>query len=52
MLPDVAIRSIHVRNVTALVAQPGLTVDSLIGMTFIGRLSGFSLMNNRLTLTP
>ena len=52
VLPDVAIKSIHIRNVTALVAQPGITDDSLIGMTFIGRLSGFSLMNNRLTLVP
>jgi len=37
-------------NVPALIAQPGLTHTSLLGMSFLGRLSSFEVRGDRLIL--
>jgi aspartyl protease family protein len=37
-------------NVQALIAQPGLTRTSLLGMSFLGRLSSFEVRRDRLVL--
>ena len=37
-------------NVQALIAQPGLTRSSLLGMSFLGRLSSFEVRRDRLVL--
>ena len=49
-LDEVAIGSVSVRNVTASVSQEGLD-ESLLGMSFLGRLSGFEVSGDRLILT-
>jgi aspartyl protease family protein len=36
--------------VQALIAQPGLTRTSLLGMSFLGRLSSFEVRRDRLVL--
>ncbi len=37
-------------NVAALIAQPGMTHTSLLGMSFLGRLSSFEVRGDRLVL--
>jgi aspartyl protease family protein len=37
-------------NVSALIAQPGMTHTSLLGMSFLGRLSSFEVRGDRLVL--
>jgi aspartyl protease family protein len=49
-LETLAIGSIVERRVDALVAQPGLLRDNLLGMTFLDRLASFEVRRNRLIL--
>jgi aspartyl protease family protein len=44
------VEGILVRDVTAFVAQPGALGHNLLGMTFIGRLTRFSMEGGRLLL--
>ncbi len=44
------IGSIIVRNVKAVVAEPGKMTQNLLGMSFISRLSGFELRGGRLEM--
>ncbi|MEZ5878714.1 MAG: TIGR02281 family clan AA aspartic protease [Tepidamorphaceae bacterium] len=50
MLKEIRIGSIRVRNVRALVAQPGALHVNLLGMSFIGALDRFDMKGNTLTL--
>jgi aspartyl protease family protein len=45
------IGNITLRNVFAVVAKEGMLHESLLGQTFLGRLSGFNVENNLLVLT-
>lgn len=47
---EVSVGSISRRNVPLLVAEPGRLGESLLGMNFIGTLSGFDLRGDRLIL--
>lgn len=47
---EIAIGAIARRDVTVLVAQPGALEQSLLGMNFIGSLSGFDMRGDRLIL--
>lgn len=47
---DIAIGAIERRNLPILVAEPGRLDQSLLGMNFIGSLSGFELRGDRLVL--
>jgi aspartyl protease family protein len=49
-LSRVSIGDITVRNVPAAVAEPGRLKTSLLGMTFLSRLSRFDMRSGRLTL--
>jgi aspartyl protease family protein len=49
-LSQVAVGGIVVRDVPALVAQPGTLQLSLLGMTFLERLKGFAVENGKLVL--
>lgn len=49
-LKNIRVGSIQVRNVNALVAQPGGLGVNLLGMSFIGELRRFELKGDRLTL--
>jgi aspartyl protease family protein len=51
-LHQVSIGPITVRDVPAVVFQPGATSLSLLGMTFLQRLSSFQVADNRLVLKP
>ncbi len=51
-LHQVSVGPITVRDVPALVMQPGATSVSLLGMTFLQRLSSFQVADNRLVLKP
>jgi aspartyl protease family protein len=51
-LHQVSVGPITVRDVQALVMQPGATSVSLLGMTFLQRLSSFQVADNRLVLKP
>lgn len=48
-LGEVAIGNITVRNVDALVAQPGVLKESLLGMTFLSRLRSYEFAGEFLT---
>jgi aspartyl protease family protein len=50
-LDAVRIGDIVVRDVQAVVAEPGRMAQNLLGMSFIGRLSGFDLSGTRLVMT-
>jgi aspartyl protease family protein len=50
-LDAVRIGDIVVRDVQAVVAEPGRMAQNLLGMSFIGRLSGFELTGTRLVMT-
>lgn len=52
VLDSVVVGSIERRRVPALVAQPGLLDSSLLGMSFIDTLGGFSISGDRMVLTP
>jgi aspartyl protease family protein len=49
-LGQIAVGGIAVRDVQALVAQPGTLQTSLLGMTFLERLKGFTVENGKLVL--
>lgn len=49
-LPTVRIGGIVIRNVAAVVAEPGKMSQNLLGMSFINRLSRFELQGQQLTL--
>ena len=51
-LHQVSLGPITVRDVPALVMQPGASTVSLLGMTFLQRLSSFQVSDNRLVLKP
>lgn len=48
-LPSVAVGSINLANVDALVAQPGVLKESLLGMTFLSRLRSYEFAGEFLT---
>lgn len=48
-LPSVAVGSIVLTNVDALVAQPGVLKESLLGMTFLSRLRSYEFAGEFLT---
>lgn len=47
---EIAVGDIARRNLTVLVASPGMLGQSLLGMNFISSLSGFDMRGDRLTL--
>src|SRR5579871_4564012 len=47
-LDQVAVGPIVMHNVTALVARPGALDESLLGMSFLGRLKGYAVERGRL----
>lgn len=51
-LREVSLGQIHVRDVPTIVLPRGAARISLLGMTFLKRLSGFQVVDNRLVLTP
>jgi aspartyl protease family protein len=51
-IADMSLGQIRMRDVTALVLPPGATRVSLLGMTFLRRLSSFQVTENRLILKP
>jgi aspartyl protease family protein len=50
-LDQVAVGPIVMRNVAALVARPGALDQSLLGMSFLGRLKSYAVERGRLVLT-
>jgi aspartyl protease family protein len=50
-LDQIAVGSIVMRNVTALVARPGALYESLLGMSFLERLKSYTVERGRLILT-
>jgi aspartyl protease family protein len=50
-LDQVAVGPIVMRNVSALVARPGALDESLLGMSFLGRLKSYTVERGRLILT-
>jgi aspartyl protease family protein len=51
-LREVSLGQIRVRDVSTIVLPRGAGRISLLGMTFLKRLSGFQVLDNRLVLTP
>ena len=51
-LDSLAVGPIEQRNVRALVAPPGSLGQSLLGMSFLDALHGYSISGDRLVLTP
>jgi aspartyl protease family protein len=49
-LEAVTVGNITLKNVRALVARPGVLQESLLGQSFLSRLSGYSVERNRLVL--
>lgn len=49
---EIRVGSIRARNVRAAVAQPGDLDASLLGLTFLDRLSGYEVRRDRLVLNP
>ena len=50
-LDEIAVGPIVMRNVPALVAKPGALQESLLGMSFLGRLKSYSVERGKLILT-
>jgi aspartyl protease family protein len=50
-LDKVAVGPIVMRNVAALIARPGALDESLLGMSFLGRLKSYAVERGRLVLT-
>ena len=48
---EIAVGSIVMRNVGALVARPGALEESLLGMSFLERLKSYTVERGRLVLT-
>ncbi|MBV9137753.1 MAG: TIGR02281 family clan AA aspartic protease, partial [Hyphomicrobiales bacterium] len=51
-LREVTLGQIRVRDVASIVLPRGAGHISLLGMTFLKRLSSFQVLENRLVLTP
>jgi aspartyl protease family protein len=51
-ISEIRLGNIVVRNVDAVVLPPGRSDISLLGMTFLKRLSGFEISGGRLVLRP
>jgi aspartyl protease family protein len=51
-LDSLSVGPIEQRNVRALVAPPGSLGQSLLGMSFLDALHGYSISGDRLVLTP
>ncbi|MEM7695880.1 MAG: TIGR02281 family clan AA aspartic protease [Pseudomonadota bacterium] len=51
-LDEVRVGDIAIRRVRAAIAQPGDLETSLLGMTFLDRLSGYEVRRDRLVLSP
>ncbi|SNY93009.1 aspartyl protease family protein [Cohaesibacter sp. ES.047] len=49
-LPRIAVGGIEARNVPAMVAQEGALRESLLGMSYLDQLGGWSVSGDRLTL--
>ena len=49
-LESVAIDDIIVRDVRAVVAEPGRLATTLLGMSFLGRLAGYEVRGGVMTL--
>lgn len=52
VLESLQVGSIVERRVQALVAQPGVLHENLLGMTFLNRLASYEVRGNRLILRP
>ncbi len=52
MLNSVDVGGIHRGRVPAMVSQPGALRESLLGMSYLEKLGGWSVTNDRLTLQP
>lgn len=52
VIERLAIGSIRMNRVAALVAQPGMLETSLLGLNFLNELQSFTISGNRMTLTP
>lgn len=52
VLDSLIVGSIERRRVPALVAQPGMLESSLLGMSFLDTLGGFTIRGDRLELMP
>ena len=51
LLPEIRVGNVSVRDVQAFVSQPGaLTGQSLLGMSFLRKLSGFEIQRGQLVL--
>jgi aspartyl protease family protein len=50
VIGELTLGGITRRNVTAMVSQPGMVGTSLLGMSFLGRLSSFEIRGDRLIL--
>jgi aspartyl protease family protein len=50
-LDQIAVGPIMMRNVAALIARPGALDESLLGMSFLGRLKSYTVERGRLILT-
>ncbi len=51
VLEAIRIGDITVKNVQAVIAEPGRMTQNLLGMSFIRQLSGFELNGSKLTMT-
>ena len=51
VLDAVGVEGITIRNVQAVIAEPGRMSQNLLGMSFISKLSGFDLTGGRLVMT-
>jgi aspartyl protease family protein len=52
MLNSVDVGGIHRGRVPAMISQPGALRESLLGMSYLEKLGGWSVTNDRLTLQP
>ncbi len=52
VLDEISVGSIRLNRVRAAIAKPGDLDTSLLGMTFLNRLSGYEVRRDRLVLTP
>jgi len=52
LLDEIAVGGIRLKRVRAAIAKPGDLQTSLLGMTFLNRLSGYEVRRDRLVLTP
>ena len=52
MLDRVRVDDITVRDVKAVVAQPGALTGNLLGMSFLRRLSSFQMKGSEMVLEP